>query len=248
MSEERDPAFEGVHMSRRAALHGSAALPAMWMLNSAARRADTGLLADDVQTFLSHWAERTLEVVAQDEPNEEAHLLELVAGLARIDPEGLPERTKISFEDESMKSGPMFARPSFIVLQFDMQAGASILPHNHVGWSFVSMGLRGEATVRHFEPEGVPPDPGTELKVEFPVREVASTLLTRGRCSSLTRTRANIHGFRAGEEGATFIDFGIQYPNPGGGYEAFSALEIDEEARDVARRVYSARWIGNPYK
>ena len=109
------------------------------------------------------------------------------------------------------------------------------------------MGLRGEATVRHYEPVGPPPDPGEALNVEFPLREVSSTVLTRARTSSLTRTRANIHAFRAGEKGATFIDFGLQYPDPGDGYRAFSALEIDEEPRDVRRRVHTARWIGNPY-
>ena len=68
-----------------------------------------------------------------------------------------------------------------------------------------------------------------------------------GRTSSLTRTRANIHWFQAGEDGARFLDFGVKFPDPGGGYRSFSALELDSEPVDRERRIHTARWLGNIY-
>jgi hypothetical protein len=108
------------------------------------------------------------------------------------------------------------------------------------------VGVEGEATVRHYEPDGKAPDPGSELDVPFDLREVQRTVLTRGRSSSLTRTRANIHEFRAGPEGARFLDFGVHYTTPNGGYTSFSKLVIDEAPTDAARGIHTARWIGNP--
>ena len=51
----------------------------------------------------------------------------------------------------------------------------------------------------------------------------------------------------AGEKGATFLDFGIHFPDPGDGPKAQSSMEFDEKPRDPERRIFNARWIGNPY-
>jgi len=99
--------------------------------------------------------------------------------------------------------------------------------------------------VRHYEPEPGSPQPDV-LDTPFDLREVQSTLLTRGRSSSLSRTRANIHAFRAGPEGARFVDFGVNYKDPDGGYTVFSKLDIDEAPTDPRRGIHTARWIGNP--
>ena len=237
----------GITVTRRVALHSAWAVPALWMLSRTTARAAAGGQAGAVEDFLQRWAETAPELLAQGDVNEDALLHRLCGDLARLDPQGFPERAVASFERNGVKSGPVRAAMPFLVIQFDLEPGAVIPAHNHVGWSFVSMGVQGEVAVRHFEPEGDAPDPGKELEVEFRVREVASALLTAGKTSSLTRTRGNIHWFRAGEQGARFLDFGIQFPDPGEGPKAFSAMDFDPEPVDAARRVHTARWIGNIY-
>jgi hypothetical protein len=202
--------------------------------------------AEDAEAFIQEWAARSAELVGSETPNEEAHLHELCAGLARIAPESFPARKKTVFDEGGLKTGPIFGEPEFLVLQLDLEPGAEIPAHNHVGWDFVSLGVRGEATVKHFEPLTGAPTPD-QVGVDFEVREVSSTWLARGRTSTLTRSRANIHWFRAGEDGATFLDFGIHFPDPGEGPQVFSAMEFDAEAIDAERAVYAARWLGNIY-
>lgn len=236
---------QGVTVSRRAALHGAAAAPALWMLARWSRRRGRAP-AEDAEAFIQDWAARSAELVGSQEPNEEAHLHELCAGLARMAPESFPPRKAIAYESDGLKSGPIHGDPQFLVLQFDLEPGAVIRAHNHVGWNFISMGVRGEATVKHFEPLPGSPAPD-QLDVDFRVREVSSTWLARGRTSTLTRTRANIHWFRAGEDGATFLDFGVHFSGPGAGPKIFSAMDFDERPVDPVRGIHEARWLGNIY-
>jgi hypothetical protein len=270
---EQDPgpdpgAPADVLVTRRAALHGALALPALMTI--AACTAPTGGAApaagsaagsaagkhvatgpapgrdDEIAAFLIEWQRRTTAAVEAGSTDDDGHLHALLADLARLDPAAFPKRTKDAFTDGQFTSGPILASPTFLVLEFELVPGAPIQAHNHVGFSFVSVGVEGEATVRHYEPDGRAPDPGSELDVPFALREVQRTVLTRGRSSSLTRTRANIHEFVAGPEGARFLDFGVHYTSPNGGYESFSKLAIDAEPTDAARGIHTARWIGNP--
>lgn len=227
------------------ALHGALGLAALTVIQRTSRAGESA--ADEVDAFLERWARQTETHAGQDKPNEDEFLHRLCADLARLDPAGFPERKQVSFQADGVASGPVAVQMPFLVLQFDLDPGAVIPAHNHVGWSFLSMGVRGEAQVQHYELAGTAPEPGEERDTDFHVREVSSCLLTPGRTSSLTRTRANIHAFRAGENGARFIDFGVQFPDPGEGYRSFSALAVDDEPADRERRVYAARWLGNIY-
>lgn len=240
--------INGIRMTRRHTLHSAWALPAFWALSqisgaSAASRRNS----DSINALLQKWAERTASLVDEDEPDEDAHLYRLCADLADVDPTGFPARTFITYDKDGMTSGPSFARMPFIVIQFDLEPGTVIPAHNHVGWGFVSMGVQGEATVRNFEVAGAAPDPGTDLDTSFVVREVSSTVLYPGRTSSLTRTRANIHRFQAGEMGATFLDFGVKLRDPGMGPQLTSSLDIDLSTLDAERRLYEAHWLGDIY-
>lgn len=238
---------DGIRVTRRLVLHGSWALPALWAL-SRVSHASADSRASDIDTLLQHWAERTAKLVNEDNPDEDAHLYHLCADLVGVDPTAFPARKSITYDKGGMKSGPAYARMPFIVIQFDLEPGTVIPAHNHVGWSFVSMGVRGEATVRNFEVDGDAPEPASDLESSFIVREVSSNVLYPGRTSSLTRTRANIHQFQAGENGATFLDFGVRLREPGKGPLVTSSLAIDPSPLNVERRLYSARWLGNIYK
>lgn len=235
----------GVHVSRRWALQGAWAAPAMWILSRfTGASARSGL---DVESFLRRWSEEAEKLAGQDAPNEDEHLHRLCAEIARFEPDAFPSRRAIVYDDRGFKSGPSYVGMPLLVIQFDLEPGAVIPAHNHVGFAFVSMGVRGEATVRHFEPQGDAPAPD-ELGVDFEMREVSSTVLHPGRTSALTRTRANIHWFQAGEKGATFLDFGIKFPGPGEGPTISSSVEFEDEPADRVRRVHTARWIGDIYK
>jgi predicted metal-dependent enzyme (double-stranded beta helix superfamily) len=256
----------GVRVTRRAALRGALALPAFWTLSGCATprvsgdmplaapspAPDEGEVAEpvgdaDVAAFLAEWTAASEAFVADGRTDDDAHLHGLLSELAHIDPQRFGGRQQDAFSNDDFTSGPIQGSPHLLVLEFELRPGAVIRPHNHVGWMFVSVGAEGEATVRHYEPDGDHPDPGSELHVDFALREVQRTLLVPGRSSSLTRTRANIHAFRAGPRGARFLDFGVNAKDPAGGYESFSALEIEEQPQDLRRGVHTARWIGNPY-
>ena len=260
----RDDCAAGVRVTRRAALRGALALPAFWTLaGCGAPSASAGMAApaappaladgDDATTdpevaaFLADWTAATEAFVASGSTDDDGHLHAMLAELTRIGPGRFPGRTVDGYAREGLTSGPILGTPTFLVLEFELAPGAVIQAHNHVGWSFVSVGAEGEATVRHYEPDGAYPDPGTELHVDFPLREVQRTVLLPGRSSSLTRTRANIHAFQAGPNGARFLDFGVNAKEPAGGYESFSVLDVDSPAQDVERGVHTARWIGNIY-
>jgi hypothetical protein len=244
----------GVRLTRRSALRSALALPA-WMAlatlvapgRAAVRPAEDDVGRDDeVAAFLETWQKRVTADVEAGATDDDALLHDLLTDVARLDLATFPPRTKDAFSNGEFTSGPIHGSPTFLVLEFELEPGAPITAHNHVGWSFVSVGVEGEATVRHYEPVGESPDPGSEHDVPFDLREVQRVVLTRGRSSSLTRTRANIHQFRAGPEGARFIDFGVNYATPNGGYTSFSKLAIDEAPTDIARGIHTARWIGNP--
>lgn len=239
---------DGVRVTRRVALHGTWALPATWALCgwSQARGQDPTGARGAVDAFLREWTERGEALVAQSDPNEDAHLHELCAGLARLEPGAFPPRALDAFAGMGMTTGPVHQEASFLVVELELEPGAVVRAHNHVGWAFATLGAAGEAVGRHFEAEKDAPAP-TEVGVDFRVREVSSTLLRPGRTTTLTRTRANIHWFQAGEDGATLLDFGVRFPDPGDGPQAFSVMEFDPEPADPARRIHVARWIGNPY-
>ena len=245
-----EPSSAGVRTTRRALFRGGLALTGMGVLSHWSRaRANHATLESDHVDFFERWIERAAELTASDDPNEDAALHELCAELTRFDRASFPEPFRVAYEENGLKIGPVGGDATLQILQIDLEPGAVIRPHNHVGFCFVSLGLQGGVRARHFEPVGVELDPpegvSTEKASDVVLREVSSTWLTPGRTSTLTRTRANIHTFQAGDDGARMIDFGIHFSNPGDGPTRFSVLEIDDSPRDQLLRTFDARWVGN---
>lgn len=267
MTRETD---RGVHISRRTVLHGALAAPVFASLGACARppanptaaprRASSASSAstlgedpaptraeNEFAAFLEDWLARARELVASESPDEDAHLFALQSRLAGLERARLPRRNKDTFAEGGVRSGPVAFEAPIMIIEFELEPGAVIRPHNHVGFDFLSLGLAGDVRVRHFEVDGPAPTPGQDLDTRFAVREVSNTWLAPGRMSSLSRTRANIHMFEAGIRGGRFVDFGIRFASPGDGPRAFSALDIAPTPRDPGQRIFEARWIGNPY-
>ncbi|MCA9691071.1 MAG: hypothetical protein KC636_15810 [Myxococcales bacterium] len=232
-------------VTRRALLSGS--LAASTLALGCGPRAGEATPPGDVEALLREWSARAGVLAAARDPAEDAFVLELCAALTQIAPDALPPRTREGYAADGLTSGPVFGDAVFQVIEFQLAPGAIIRAHNHVGYAFVSLGVRGRVMVRHYEVEGEAPAPGADLERSFHVREVASAMLTPGRTSTLTRGRANIHWFQAGPEGATFYDFGVHFPEPGPGPTSFSVLEIAEAPTDARLRIHEARWLGNIY-
>ena len=237
---------DGVRETRRFFLRGTLAVPAMLAMgrwsSAAAARGGT----DDVRAFLDEWAAKAKAFVADETENQEAFLAELCAAIARQDRASFPGRRFTAYDKNGMRTGPVGNDDIFQLIEIELEPNRVIKPHNHVGYDFISLCMKGEARARHFEPEPGSPDP-SQVGASLKVCEVSNSLLVPGRISTLTRTRANVHAFTAGEQGATFLDFGIKHPPSERGPKHFSVLEIEEEAADPKRRTFEAKWLGNIY-
>ena len=187
------------------------------------------------------------KLLGEQTPDEDRYLYELCALIREVPLEALPRMATPARDRNGVRSGGVWGQDELMLVEFQMEPGAVIPAHNHVGYSFISMGISGSCLVRHFEPMDDVPPKSTGRSKTFRVRESRSSVLTLGRMSHLSRTRDNIHWFRAGQKGATFIDFGTKFPDPGEGYQAFSALEVSNEPVDDQHRIYEGQWIGNPF-
>lgn len=238
----------GTRLTRRTLLHGGGALAAFAGVSAMARQSEVEARAGaaDVERFVETWIERAHALVEAEAPNEVGFLHELCAGISGVPVVSFPGPQRVVFEERGLRIGPVGGDAVFQMLEIEIEPGGVILPHNHVGYAFVSLARRGSVRARHFELLDDAPRPDV-LDTNFGVREVSSTHMTPGCTSTLTRTWGNIHTFRAGEEGATLLDFGIQFPGPGDGPEVFSVLDIEDEARDARGRIHDARWLGNIY-
>lgn len=243
----------GIRVVRRSALFVPFALGAAWM---GARVAVGAVDADDDlptpcdesfgpltrEEFAARWQESGRRLAASALAIDEVYAAQLAAWIGRIPPDRLPrldvgERKPF----RGLLVGPCWFPAPGIVIEYQMEPGAVLRPHNHPPQVVVTLALEGECEVRHYEPEADAP-PCTSIDgTTFSVRETKRALLTPGRSTSLTRSRDGIHGFVAGENGATLLDFACATTED---IETFSYLEIEPEPIRATRDRYRARWIG----
>ncbi|MCI0390063.1 MAG: hypothetical protein MOB07_15035 [Acidobacteria bacterium] len=124
----------------------------------------------------------------------------------------------------------------FFVVEWRMEPGAFLPPHNHPNVSVCTVGLEGEARLRNFEIVGEAPE-FTSTK-PFRVRETHNEIIGAGRISTLSALRDNIHTFQAGKEGARGIDITTYH----GANVGFSHLEFGGKPVDEQQRIYEAVW------
>jgi len=138
--------------------------------------------------------------------------------------------------------GPSFRGSPFFIIQWRMEPGAVLPPHNHPNASVCTLGFEGEVRLRNFEIIGEAPDYAS--KRTFRVRETRSEVMSHGRINTLSPSRDNIHCFQVGSEGARGIDINTLH----GKTNNFSFLDISKTPADSDRRIFEAAWsdLGRP--
>ena len=138
--------------------------------------------------------------------------------------------------------GPSFRGSPFFIIQWRMEPGAVLPPHNHPNASVCTLGFEGEVRLRNFEIIGEAPDYAS--KRTFRVRETRNEIMSHGRINTLSPVRDNIHCFQVGSEGARGIDINTLH----GKTNNFSFLDISKTPADSDRRIFEAAWsdLGRP--
>ena len=138
--------------------------------------------------------------------------------------------------DRRVWFGPSFRGSPFFIIQWRMEPGAFLPPHNHPNASVCTVGFAGEVRLRNFEIVGEPP--AYDSKQTFRVRETRDETMKRGKINTLNPVRDNIHCFRVGKEGARGFDINTLH----GQTNAFSFLDMGEKPVDSENRIYEATW------
>jgi hypothetical protein len=132
--------------------------------------------------------------------------------------------------------GPSFRGSPFFIIQWRMEPGATLPPHNHPNASVCTLGYEGEVQLRNFEILGEAPDYAS--KKTFRLQETRNERMTHGRISTLSPSRDNIHCFKVGKVGARGIDINTMHSKSA----PFSFIDINEKAVDLESRIYEAVW------
>jgi len=138
--------------------------------------------------------------------------------------------------------GPSFRGSPLLIIQWRMEPGAFLPPHNHRNASVCTLAFQGDVRLRNFEIIG--DEPAYESKQTFRVRETRNERMSRGRISTLSPSRDNIHCFEAGKTAARGIDINTLH-----GKNDFSFLNLSEKPLDSENRVFEATWnptLGQP--
>ena len=132
--------------------------------------------------------------------------------------------------------GPSFRGSPFFIIQWRMEPGAFLPPHNHPNASVCTVGFEGEVRLRNFEIVGEAP--AYDSKKIFRVRESRAETMKRGRIGTLSPVRDNIHCFRVGKEGARGLDINTMH----GEMTKFSFLDMNDKPVDEENRIFEATW------
>lgn len=168
---------------------------------------------DTVEAIVEAAAALAAEIALDDPRHDAAWTFAATALLARLrqippDPFGAPTRREQEFLDAR---GWTFRRvhgarapdagAEVITHQLWIPPGGMIPLHDHRDLFGAIVCVAGDVTIRNFDiVEG-----GTDTD-EVTLRESVRSHLRPGRYSLLTRTRDNVHEFRAGDDGARMLD------------------------------------------
>jgi len=138
--------------------------------------------------------------------------------------------------DPRVSFGPSFRGSPFYIIQWRMEPGAFLPPHNHPNASVCTLAFAGEVQLRNFEIVGEAPDLAS--KKTFRIRETRNETMTPGRISTLSPVRDNIHCFQVGKTAARGIDINTEHPKT----TWFSFLDMNDKPMDTEGRIYEVSW------
>jgi hypothetical protein len=200
---------------------------------------DTGALTPlSWRECAQRWRTLARELELLPSTADESYAGALAALIARVPPAELP-RLNGGNQRAGMRAGPSWFLTPVVTIEFALEEGAELRPHNHPPQVVLTLCADGELRYRHFEVEGPAPACDSGSKQSFTVRETRVGILGPGRSTTLTRERDGIHGFQAHGGAARLIDFTLSLSED----EAFSYVELGE-ARDPERRLFEAHWLG----
>jgi len=240
--------FPGIY-ERRYFLHGSLAAAAALLalelssgktLAQTTSSVGTGTLSWD--DFLKQSVPVAQKLIADPALNVDEYLYRIGSLATRLSE--IPDSQLGSYKpvDPRVWFGPSFRGSPFFIIQWRMEPGAFLPPHNHRNASVCTLGFQGQIRLRNFEIVGE--EPAYDSKQTFRVRETRSETMTRGRISTLSPSRDNIHCFAAGKEAARGIDINTLH-----GKNDFSFLNLSEKPVDAESRIFEATWnptLGQP--
>jgi hypothetical protein len=237
----------GVIVERRTVLRMSAvAFAGLLSANLRAAGTEPGQAPTDGRidwsAFLKQAIPAAKEAVGDHSPaGQDAYLHSMAALVVRL--RGAPKTKLFAFGGlrPQVEFGPSFRGKPFVIIQWRMEPHAILPAHCHPGISVCTLGMEGEARVRHFEVEGQAPAFDSGSSRTFQIRETRSQLISPHRVSTLSSTRDNIHYFEAGALGARGLD--ITTMHEGTGHFSFVGFE-PERPKDRERRAYEALWTG----
>ncbi|MSR61623.1 MAG: hypothetical protein EXS08_04135 [Planctomycetes bacterium] len=172
---------------------------------------------------------------------QDAYLYTLASLAAQI--ESVPGGKLSAFArlDPKVLFGMLHRGTPFFVVEWRLEPNAVLPAHCHPGASVCTLALEGAAEIRHYEVEPGAPAYDSKSEDAFTLRETRRQRLRPGALSTLSATRDNVHGFRAGAEGARGIDITTMH----GGDGSFSFVDFDPETPlDPKLGSYEALWIG----
>jgi hypothetical protein len=172
---------------------------------------------------------------------QDDYLFRLAALAVRL--QSAPDTKLFAFGglDPKVEFAPSYRGRPFFIIQWRMYPRAILPAHCHPQASVCTLGLEGEACLRHFELRGDAPAFDSGSSRTFQIRETRQQVIGPRRVSTLSSARDNIHYFEAGSQGARGIDITTMY----GGTGNFSFLAFDpHKPVDKAAGIFEAAWTG----
>lgn len=245
----------GVVVERRSVLWVSAVAAAGWLLGGRTRASsqdpggemapeEPGPSGDlDWEAFLERCVPAAARLRADaSRSGQDAYLYRIASMAVRLGE--VPDTPLRAFGrlDPPVSFGISHRAFPFFVVQWRMAPGAVLPAHCHPGGAVCTVGVEGEALLRHYEVEGGAPAYDSGSRETFRMRETRSQVVGPRQVSTLSTTRDNVHWFKAGPAGARGIDITTNYDGDG----TFSFIEFDpEKPVDPKRRLFESVWIGS---
>ncbi len=163
-----------------------------------------------IEQLLARVRPEARRMITSDRPDEAAYLAAVSSLLARYQPEA-PWSMREP-RDGQWTMNTVARVPPVIVFEIHMRPGSKIDLHDHRHYNGVLVCREGSVRCRNFDivqPDGRTLDvAGGEVPTgeDFLIRQNRDAVLTRGRRSTLSRDRDNIHLVEAGPEGCVMSD------------------------------------------